>query len=96
MPSLGSPIRPSDTEKYIANTILYIDGDINKISDNIIKKLAIIEIPDNDKVMETQKFLKDKNPDIIVFIRIELSSGASGRAIELTRGGAEALHLGCR
>ena len=73
--------------------ILYVDGDVQRLGDDVMKQLSIIAIPDSDHAMDTQRLLKRKNPKLITFIRMELSPHASDRVDQLTSEGAEVLHL---
>ncbi len=82
-----------ELERFLPNTILYLDGDVKRMTYEFAKKLSIVEIPDSSKVMETQKLLKEKNPKLVVFIRMELGPDTLDRALTLTREGAEVLHL---
>jgi ferredoxin len=80
-------------ERYLSHVILYADGDVQGLSNELVKQLAIIEIPDGGHVMEAQRLLKEKNPKAIVSIRMELNPRASERVTRLTQEGAEVLHL---
>ncbi|MEJ2066874.1 MAG: glutamate synthase-related protein, partial [Deltaproteobacteria bacterium] len=80
-------------EQYLANVILYVDGDVQGLSDEVVQQLSIIAIPDGDHAMEIQRLIKKKNPKLITFIRMELSPHASERVEQLTSEGAEVLHL---
>jgi ferredoxin len=80
-------------EQYLANVILYVDGDVQGLSDEVVKQLSIIAIPDSDHAMEIQRLFRQKNPKLVTFIRMELSPHASERVAQLTREGAEVLHL---
>lgn len=82
-----------DIEGYLTNAIIYLDGDVEKLDEGLIKKLLAVEIPDSEKAIAQQKYLKKINPGLVTFIRMELSSGASERAAMLVREGAEVLHL---
>jgi ferredoxin len=80
-------------KKHLAHVILYIDGDIKDLNDKLLNGLSLVEIPDKDDVMEKQRRIKEKNPKTVIAIRMELNPHASERAVELTRDGAEVLHL---
>jgi hypothetical protein len=90
-------VRQSDLnpviEKYLANIILFVDGDPDKLSAELINKLSIIEIPDNEQTIATQHRLKEINPRLVIFIRAQLASNTSERAVALIQEGAEVLHL---
>ncbi|OGP85191.1 MAG: hypothetical protein A2Z08_04635 [Deltaproteobacteria bacterium RBG_16_54_11] len=80
-------------EEHLSNVVLWVDGAVNDLTDELLKTLSLIEIPDGDHVMEMQRLLKEKNPKAIVFIRMELNPTASERVIWLTQEGAEVFHL---
>ena len=90
-------VRQSDLnpaiEKHLSNIILFVDGDPDKLSAELISKLSIIEIPDNEQTITIQRRLKEKNPHLVIFIRITLAPDTSERAANLIREGAEVLHL---
>jgi ferredoxin len=54
---------------------------------------SMLMLPDGDKVMAAVAALKQQNPDQIVAIRIPATPAVAARAVELTRAGAEVLHL---
>jgi ferredoxin len=83
----------SVVKKNISHVILYADDNAQGLDNELVKQLAIVEIPDGDHVMETQRLLKEKNPKAIVFIRMEMNPLASERVTLLTQEGAEVLHL---
>lgn len=83
----------SAVERYLSNVILYADGDMEDLNDELLKNLSIVEIPDGDDVMEVQRLVKEKNRKTIISIRMELGPTVSERAVKLTRDGAEMLHL---
>ena len=80
-------------EKYLSNIILFVDGDPAKLSAELINKLSIVEIPDNEQAMAIQRSLKEKNPRLVIFIRAQLAPDTSERAVALIQEGAEVLHL---
>jgi ferredoxin len=82
-----------DTQKYVANTILFLDGDPATLDAGLIQKLSIIEIPDSEHAMAVHRSLKEKNPRIVIFIRMQLAPDSAERALRLTEEGAEVLHL---
>jgi ferredoxin len=83
----------STVARHLSHVILYIDGDIADLHDELLKGLSVVEIPDGHDVMEVQKRIKEKSPKTVIFIRIALNPHASERVAQLTRDGAEVLHL---
>jgi hypothetical protein len=53
----------------------------------------MIEIPYGENIIALQNTLKEKNPDIVVIIRMDLGPDSSEHVLRLTRDGAEAIHL---
>ena len=66
---------------------------LQKLSGELIKKLSIIEVPDNEQAMAVQRSLKEKNPRLVIFVRAQLAPDTSERAVALIQEGAEVLHL---
>jgi len=83
----------ADMDDYLSNTILFVDGDTTKLSDKLLSKCSIVELPDSDRVMEFQHQLKKKNPHLVVFIRAQITPETSERIAGLAQAGAEVLHL---
>jgi ferredoxin len=82
-----------EMEAYLQHLVLFADGNISDIDPSIIHKLRMIEIPYGENVIALQNTLKEKNPDIVVLIRMDLGPDSSGHVVRLTRDGAEAIHL---
>lgn len=53
----------------------------------------IVMVTDSPGVQVTQEQIKNKNPECIVSIRLAATPSSAGRICELTRGGAELVHL---
>lgn len=53
----------------------------------------MVMVEDRDDVMRLQASLKQGHPEQIVAIRVTASPSAAGRVVELTRSGAEVIHL---
>ncbi len=83
----------SDMEKYLSNTILFVDGDPTALEAALLQRLSIVEIPDSEQAMAVKHGLKEKNPSLVIFIRMQLAADTSGRAVCLAEEGAEVLHL---
>jgi hypothetical protein len=80
-------------EKYLSNTILFVDGDPAALEAALLQRLSIVEIPDSERAMAVKQGLKEKNPNLAIFIRIQLAPDTSERAVYLAEEGAEVLHL---
>ncbi|HTZ18410.1 MAG TPA: glutamate synthase-related protein [Dissulfurispiraceae bacterium] len=90
-------IRQSDltTEmnEYLPNMVLYADGKLSDIDSSVLSKLRLIELPYGKDVIAAQKKLKEKNPGLVIIIRMPLSPDASGNVCKLINEGAEVIHL---
>jgi hypothetical protein len=53
----------------------------------------MVEIPYGENVIALQNTLKEKNPGLVVIIRMDLAPDSSEHVLRLTRDGAEAIHL---
>jgi ferredoxin len=87
-----SEFNPS-MEAYLPQIVLFADGNISDIDSSIIRELRMIEIPYSENVISIQKMLKEKNPGLIVLIRMDLGPDSSEQVLHLTRAGAEVIHL---
>jgi len=61
--------------------------------DEALLPVPMIMVPDSDDVAKVRAELKEQNADRIVAIRVEARPGVKDRVIELTRDGAEVIHL---
>jgi ferredoxin len=90
-------IRQSDyvsgMEEYIPNIVLYVDGKISDIDPVVLGRLRLIELPFGQEVMDDQKALKEKQPDLVTIIRMEISPNSSEDIVRLIAEGAEVIHL---
>ena len=57
------------------------------------QKAPLLMVPDREDVMTLQTALKARNPNQVVAIRLPASPAVAPRVLELTRQGAEVLHL---
>jgi len=58
-----------------------------------LPKTPLVMVPDGPAVLEAQAALKAQNPGRIVAIRLTATPAAAARVLELTRQGAEVIHL---
>jgi ferredoxin len=82
-----------EMEKYLPHIVLLTDGKVSDIDTSIIRELRMIEIPYGENVIALQNTLKEKNPNIVVIIRMDLGPDSSEHVLRLTGDGAEAIHL---
>lgn len=59
------------------------------------KGSLVVEVVDSPEVFESIKAAKQVNSDIIGVIRLPAGAHAAERAVELTKAGAEVIHLAC-
>jgi ferredoxin len=65
----------------------------NAVSSGAHDGAAMIMLPDGPAVAAAQAALKQRNADQLVAIRMAASPDVAARVVELTRGGAEVIHL---
>jgi hypothetical protein len=82
-----------EMETYLPHIVLFADRNISDIDPSIIRKLRMVEIPYGENVIALQNTLKEKNPALVVLIRMDLGPDSSEHVVRLTRDGAEAIHL---
>jgi hypothetical protein len=80
-------------EGYYQHIAFYLNPEGDSIPDDILSKTRLIEIPDGENVLDRIVEIKKKFPEIIVSIRISLDNKSQDRTLELSKNGAEVLHL---
>jgi len=79
-------------DEYVLHTMFLLDRG-GAVAENFLDKLRIVEIPDGDDAMKRQAALKQAKPELVVVIRLPLSPASGSRVEELTKAGAEVVHL---
>ncbi len=82
----------ADYEPYLNETLLYLDEQTSRFK-NRLASLRLVEIDDGAEVLSRQAALKTQNPLLVVAVRLSLNADSARRAAELTRDGAEVIHL---
>jgi ferredoxin len=82
-----------EMEKYLPNTLLYMDGDGPLPDQYLTAGLRIVEIPYGEQAIARQAKLKEKNPEVVVAIDLPLTPEASRVVFALVKEGAEIIHL---
>jgi ferredoxin len=82
-----------EIKTYLPHIVLFADRNISDIDPSIIRELRMVEIPYGEDVIALQNTLKEKNPALVVLIRMDLGPDSSEHVVRLTRDGAEAIHL---
>ncbi len=80
-------------DPFAERTMLLIDRGVDRVTDALLERLSLVEIPDAKDAMEQQSRLKEKNPGLVVAVRLSLHAQAAERVAELTAQGAEIIHL---
>ncbi len=62
-------------------------------ADGALRMTPLVMVPDSADIMTIQASLKQQNAERIVVIRLEAAPASAGRAVELTREGAEVIHI---
>jgi len=84
----------NDIEQYLPNLAFYLGTGASLPSRELLQKMKLVEISDDDKIDQRIKELKNINPGIVIAIRIDLDAKGPERAIELAqKKNVEVLHL---
>ncbi len=82
-----------DVLPFSKNIVPLIEvGEIDKYRE-LLSKVPMVEIRDQDDIIRYQSDIKSINPRIVVAIRLSLSPNSPKRVLELTKEGAEVFHL---
>lgn len=66
---------------------------IDKVSEDKILGFRMVEFPDSNDVLALVQAARAINPKIVTMIRLKFDKGVRDRVLELTKGGAEIIHL---
>lgn len=80
-------------DSYYQHIAFYLNPESPEVPDELIKKTRLIEIPDSKDVFVRIKKIKDKFPELIISIRMQLNSESKDRSLELTKEGVEVIHI---
>jgi ferredoxin len=90
---MDSSYRPAD-EAHLENIAFYLGPDRPPVPDALLRKTRLVELADSPAVAERIREIKKVHPQIVIAIRVELTSAGIGRAIELAgRGEVEVIHV---
>jgi hypothetical protein len=90
---MDSSYRPAN-EAHLENIAFYLGPDSAPVPDAILRKTRLVEIADSPAVAERIKEIKKIHPQIVIAIRVELTTAGIGRAIELAQiGEVEVIHV---
>ena len=79
---MDSRYRPAN-EANLENIAFYLGPDSLAVPDAILRKTRLVEIADSSAVTERIQAIKKIHPEIVIAIRVELTTAGIGRAIEL-------------
>lgn len=82
-----------ELEPFQESAVLHLDGASSVVPLWLKEGTHLVELNDGPEVMARQARLKELNADLVVMIRVDFQKGASRRALELVRQGAEVIHL---
>jgi ferredoxin len=71
------------SDSLLKNIAFYLGTDISNVSKELLRKTRLVEIADSARTIEQIKELKKIHPQIVVAVRVELTSAGTKRAIEL-------------
>ncbi len=81
-------------DKQLENIAFYLGTDIANVSKELLRKTRLVEIADNARTIEHIKGLKKIHPQIVVSVRVELTSSGIERAIKLAESEeVEVIHI---
>ena len=56
---------------------------------------SVVELDDGPHVLDRAEALREKNPDIIIFVQVQATSNSHDRVVELAAAGLDVIHLKC-
>ena len=80
-------------DTYLQHIAFFLNPDAPAVSDELLSKTKLVEIPDSNDSISRIKKIKEKHPGLIVSVRLQLTSGAKDRALELAKSGVEVIHV---
>ena len=78
------PVDGVDKEQCLPHVAFYLGPGAPELPIELLKRTRLVEIADSDRLTERIKELKDIHPEIVVSIRVDLTSQGIERAIELS------------
>jgi len=79
---MDSRYRPAKAE-HLENIAFYLGPDSPPVPDELLRKTRLVEIADSPAVAQRIKTIKKVHPQVVVAIRVELTTTGINRAIEL-------------
>jgi hypothetical protein len=66
---------------------------VKTAAEGSLRAAPMVMVPDSDDIMAVQASLKQQNDQRIVAIRMDATPASAGRVVQLTRDGAEVIHI---
>jgi ferredoxin len=86
-------IKLENKEEYLDNVAFYLNPSVPEISNEILKKTRLVEIPFNENVGQRLASIKKEVPGIIISIRVPADNNAVKNIEDLLKYDVEAIHL---
>lgn len=80
-------------DKYYEHIAFYLNPAGPDVPYEFLSKTKLVELPDGKDVFNRIIKIKNNLPEMVISVRIPLTDKSSGRALELTKEGAEVLHI---
>jgi ferredoxin len=80
-------------EKYLPHIAFHLNPDRHNIPEDILKKTRLAEIPYSNFVNKHINAIKNINPDIVVSVRLPLTSQSIDQSLQLARQNVEVIHI---
>lgn len=78
---------------YLQHIAFYLNPEGPEISNELLSKTKLVEIPDSKDVVQKIEAIKKALPEIVISIRVALDSNATKRVEELSKIVPDAIHL---
>jgi ferredoxin len=86
-------IKLKNKDEYLHHVAFFLNPEGPEISNDILSRTRLIELPDDKTVVQRANQLKKALPDCIVAVRIPLDKHGPGRVGELSQSGIDTFHL---
>jgi len=84
---------PKQVQLYLPNIAFYLDRDVAIPPAELLRQTRLIEIADGPDVDKRIDAIKNIHPEIVVAVRVALTSQVVERVVALAQVGVEAIHL---
>jgi len=87
------PLETGDNDYHMEHLAFYLSPGTSYPPDEVMRKMRLVEIPYTGTVIEQIKIIKDKYPEIVVSVRVELNASGVQHAIKIAQGEADVVHV---